>query len=126
MGTFAVQVEVGALSNTNSVTVEALVDTGATHSVFPSNVLRRLGLEPVDTKKFSLADERKVELGIGQARLRIGKQEWIVLVIFGPDDAEPIIGATTLETFGFAADPVGKQLVPVDGLLKYFSIQCAR
>ncbi len=118
MGTFAVQVEVGALSNTNSVTVEALVDTGATHSVFPSNMLRQLGLEPVDTKKFSLADERKVELGIGQVRLRMGGQEWIVLVIFGPDDTGPLIGATTLETFGFAVDPIGKRLIPVDGLLK--------
>jgi clan AA aspartic protease len=116
--TFSIPIEVGTITNGQHVGVEALVDTGATHSVFPASLLRKVGIQPVATMRFMLADERKVEYPVGQAAVRIADRSWIVSVVFGPDDATPILGATTLETFGLAVDPVGKQLVPVDGLLK--------
>jgi len=40
------------------------------------------------------------------------------LVIFGPDDAEPLLGATTLQLFNMAVDTAGERLFSVPGLLK--------
>lgn len=118
MGVFSIHIEVGALSSSRSFEVDALVDTGATHTVLPSARLKGIGVETIDTLRFSLADESKVSYELGQARIKIGGKERIVLVVFGPDDAMPLLGATTLENFNVAVDPIGKQLVPVDGLLK--------
>jgi clan AA aspartic protease len=118
MGTSGISVEVAAITNGQSTVVEALVDTGATHSVFPSGLLERLGVRPSASMRFTLADERSIEYPVGQAAVKIGDRRWIVSVVFGSNEASPIIGATTLETFGLAVDPIRKQLVPVDGLLK--------
>jgi clan AA aspartic protease len=118
MGTFGISVEVAAITNGQSTAVEALVDTGATHSVFPAALLERLGVRPSASMRFTLAGERRVEYPVGQAAVKIGERRWIVSVVFGPNDATPIVGATTLETFGLAVDPVRKRLIPVDGLLK--------
>ncbi len=118
MGVFSIHIEVGALSSSHSFDVDALVDTGATHTVLSSARLKNIGVEPIDTLRFSLADESKVSYELGQARIKIDGKERIVLVVFGPDDAMPLLGATTLENFNVAVDPIGKQLIPVDGLLK--------
>ena len=55
---------------------------------------------------------------VGQVRLQLGGRERIVLVVFGEADASALIGATTLELFNLAIDPVGKRLIPVVGLMK--------
>jgi hypothetical protein len=39
------------------------------------------------------------------------------MVVFGNEDAQPILGADTLEGLGFAVDPFGRRVVPVPGLL---------
>jgi clan AA aspartic protease len=100
MGTFGISVEVAAITNGQSTVVEALVDMGATHSVFSAALLNQLGVNPTSSKRFTLADERKVEYEVGQAAVRIGNEQWIVPVIVGPNDDAAILGATTLETFG--------------------------
>ncbi len=48
MGTFSVQIQVGDLVGQRFVEVEALVDTGASDTVLPQDVLRGLGITPVD------------------------------------------------------------------------------
>jgi predicted aspartyl protease len=45
-------------------------------------------------------------------------QELIVLVVFAPEGMDPLLGATALETFGLAVDPINLRLVPVPALLK--------
>jgi hypothetical protein len=45
-----------------------------------------------------------------------GRQER-TLVVFGDDDAEPLLGAFTLEALRLAPDPVGRRLVPVPARL---------
>ena len=54
----------------------------------------------------------------GQARLCLDDRELIAVVVFVPEDAAPLIGATTLDLFGLGVDPVSQQLVPVNALLK--------
>ena len=118
MGTFTVSLQVGDLEGRQYVEVEALVDTGATHTMVPSQVLTQLGLEAVEQVSFQLADDRVVDYDVGEARIRIDGRERTTLVVFGPEETEPLLGATTLQLFNLAVDPVQERLIPVPGLLK--------
>jgi clan AA aspartic protease len=118
MGTFSVDIEVGSVSSGRFVKAAALVDTSATHTLLPGSVLRALGISAIDRVPFELADQRTVEYEVGEARLRVNGRERTTLVVFGPDDAAPLLGATTLELFNLAVDPFRQRLVPVRGLLR--------
>lgn len=128
MGTFSVEIEVGSAASSRFVKARVLVDTGATHTLLPKSVLLELAVKPVDRVPFSrltgfptaeeLADQRTVDYEVGEARLRLNGRERTTLVVFGPEDAAQLLGATTLELFNLAVDPVRQQLVPVHGLLK--------
>ena len=118
MGTFSVPIQVGDLSGQQFVEVETLVDTGASDTTLPENMLTQLGVQPMARRSFRLADERLVEYPVGQARVWLDGDEFIVLVVFAPEGIVPLLGATTLETFSLGVDPKGQRLVPVPGLLK--------
>jgi clan AA aspartic protease len=124
MGTFTVSVEVGDMRGRRFVRVEALVDTGASHSVLPRPVLEGLGVAPVHRVPFRLADERRVEYDVGPALVRLSGLEMPAMGVFGGPDATPLLGATTLELFNLGVDPVGQRLVPVEGLLMPAVQQC--
>jgi clan AA aspartic protease len=117
MGTFSVDVEVGDPAGREFVVVNALVDTGATYSTVPGSLLRRLGVEPRATRRFSLADGRVARLPMGATTMRLVGEEWSVPVIFAPEDARPLLGTTALEAFSLMADPDEGRLVPNDALL---------
>lgn len=118
MGTFSVEIAVGDLSGDRFQSVEALVDTGSSDTAIPENVLRDLGVVPTGQRRFRLADESLVTYPIAQARVRLSGQDFVVLVVFTPEGTMPLLGASTLETFGLAADPVGRGLIEVPGLMK--------
>jgi len=118
MGTFSVEIEVGDLGGAPFRRVEALVDTGSSDTAIPEDVLKGLGINPTGTRQFRLADESLVTYPIGQARVRLRGQELVVLVAFTPKGTMPLLGATTLETFGLGVDPVGRELMEVPGLMK--------
>lgn len=118
MGTFSVTIEVAGPEAGRYLAVESLVDMGATHTLLPRDLLIKLGVRPIERLPFQLADDRTIEYEIGEARLRLDGRERTTLVIFGPEGAAPLLGATTLELFNMAVDPVRQRLVPVPGLLK--------
>ena len=90
--------------------------------MLPRNLLTTLGVVVIEQVAFQLADERTVEYNVGEARIRLDGGERTTLVIFGPDDAEPLLGATTLQLFNMAVDTIGERLFSVPGLLKHFSL----
>ena len=114
MGTFRVQIEVGAPDRQRFEPVEALVDAGATYTVLPRRMLEDLEVVPYRCATFVLADGRQVERNLGRAWIRLGAQEEYSLVVFGED---ALLGAVTLEEFLLAPDPVAQRLVPVPGLI---------
>ena len=118
MGTFSVSIQVGDLAGQRFVDVEALVDTGATYTVLPKELLDQLGIAQEGQRRFELGDDRIVEYPIGYARLRLDGDQTIVLVVFGPEGIDPLIGATALEHLSLAVDPVHGRLIPVPALLK--------
>ena len=118
MGTFTVSIQASNLAGQQFLELEALVDTGATYTALPANVLSQMGVEQEDIRRFELADNQIVEYPVGQIRVRLDGRELITLAVFAPVDTTPLLGATTLETFGLGVDPVGQKLIPVTALLK--------
>src|SRR5262249_40817398 len=100
--------------------VEALVDTGASYSWLPADVLRELGIEPLRSFGFHLADGQRIERDMGELPVRYADTQIHTLVIFGDEGSEPLLGAYTLEGLGLAVAPLNRRLVPMTGWLTSF------
>ena len=116
MGTFSVGIEVGDPTESRFETVDALVDTGASHTWVPRDVLERLGVEPHTRWEFETADGRVIERDVAETRVRYNGQTHTTFVVFGDVGSQPLLGAYTLEGFLLAPDPVNRRLVRVRGL----------
>ena len=115
MGTFSVMVGVGSPNGGDQVEIEALVDTGASDSMFPASLLENLRLEPRSRVDYTLADGTEVRFGRGQAVINIDGRDGICPVIFGPEgDDNCLIGGTTLQILMFSVDPVNEALAPTN------------
>jgi predicted aspartyl protease len=111
VGIFRVAIRVGNPGGGDPVLIpEALVDTGASHSMLPESLLASLHLEPRDRITVTLADGARKEMGYGMARFFILDRDWDCPVLFGPEN-KYLVGATTLETFDLMVDPVDRRLV---------------
>lgn len=92
--------------------IEFLVDTGATYTVLPPEVVERLGLETWMDRRMRLASG---ELGIyrlGDVRLQLDGEEHTTTFAAGPAGCRALFGAFTLELFWLAVDPVRQRLMP--------------
>lgn len=87
-----------------------LVDTGAVDCLVPARHLRALGLKPRGQRVYALADGTEVELDVTVAEVEFMGERVGATVIFGPDDAEPILGVTALESVGIEIDPRSQRL----------------
>ena len=111
MGSIRVAVKVKPFEGSGDVPeTEFLVDTGATDSLVPASVLHRAGALPVGTMAYELADGTVHEFPFGLARLEFMGEVTAGRVIFGPDDAEPLLGVTALESVGITIDPANRTL----------------
>ena len=117
MGTFYWPMEVSSGDGSRCETVDALVDTGASHTVSPASMLRRLGVIPYRTVLHRIADGNRIPREIGETKLRVNGLEATRIVAFGDDDFPPLMGADTLQGILLAVDPVEERLVPTDALL---------
>jgi len=117
VGHFHVTVQVGSRGGDRFAPLDALVDTGATYTWVPHDVLDAVGVVPDEERPFLLADGREVRYPVGWAQIRIGGREQPTIGVFGAPGSEPILGVVTLEEFLLAADPVHSELIPVPGLL---------
>ena len=117
MGTFQVEMGVGDPQGLRFEYVNALVDSGSTYNILPASLLRSLDVAVQRSGTFRLADGRLVQRELGQTWIQINEEAYVAPVIFGNDDAQPLLGAVTLEIFLLAIDPVQMQLVPVNGLM---------
>ena len=97
--------------------IELLVDSGAIYSVVPRPVLERLGIKPVATEEFKIADGTKVCRRKGIALYRYGNRTGGADVIFGEDGDGQLLGAFTLEALGLLLDPLRRELKPLPMVL---------
>ena len=112
MGTFRKRIEIGNPDGGDSMEVDATVDTGAAHSLFPASLLTGLRIEPVTNRQFRFADGNATNLDVGLALITIDAEQWPCPVLFSPVETQFLLGATTLEIFDLMVDPVEQQLIP--------------
>ena len=87
-----------------------LVDTGATDSLAPAAELRKIGVQPVGTTVYELADGTIQEYPFGLVEIAFMGEITAGRVIFGPDNAAPLLGVTALESVGITVDPANRTL----------------
>jgi predicted aspartyl protease len=116
LGTFSYPIEVFSPDGLRSETVNATVDTGASFTCLPGNLLRELGITPTRKVLSELADGSMVEEQIGRAMVRVEGMEEITIVLFAGESAPALLGAYTLEGLLLAVDPVAKRLVPTHAI----------
>lgn len=89
---------------------EFLVDSGATYTVVPKEILKKLGIKPQREEKFSLADGRIIKRKVGNALYEFKGIEAAAPVLFGEKDDSLILGMFTLEALGLTLDPLKRKL----------------
>lgn len=89
---------------------EFLVDTGAIESLVPRQYLEAIGVEPIGSRTYEMADGRRLLLDIGLAELEFMDETVGTTVVFLDDDVEPLLGLTALESAGIEVDPRNQQL----------------
>lgn len=87
-----------------------LVDTGATDSLAPAAELAKVGVKPVGRTAYELANGTVEEYPFGLVEIMLMGEITAGRVIFGPDDAEPLLGVTALESVGITVDPANRTL----------------
>ena len=111
MGLTHVTVKLRSLGSSNgSYEADFLVDTGATDSLAPAAELNKIGVQPVDRTVYELANGVVVEDPFGLVEITFMGEVTAGRVIFGPDNAEPLLGVTALESVGVTIDPASRTL----------------
>ncbi|MEO0107703.1 MAG: hypothetical protein ABIK62_00830 [candidate division WOR-3 bacterium] len=116
MGMFKKRVKVSNIKDPGKCFEDEFwVDTGALYSFVPEDRLELIGVEPLARRNLILADGRQDARLFGFANFEIEGLEGIIPcpVIFAPRGALLLLGATALENFGVAADPIQKDLRPI-------------
>jgi clan AA aspartic protease len=89
---------------------EFLVDIGATDCLIPAKHLRAIGIEPRSKRVYELADGSERAFDVGVAVIEFMGEVAGGLVLFGNDNAEPLLGVTALESVGIEVDPKNQRL----------------
>ena len=118
VGLTVLKVKVGNPAKPKITTeMEFLVDSGAIYSVVPAAVLKKLGIKPVATQEFRLADGTAIKRRKGIALFRYKDMIGGADVIFGEKGDSLLLGAFTLEALGLALDPLRRELKPLPMIL---------
>lgn len=122
MGIFYADILIGNVNGGDMLPVSALVDTGASDSAFPSDLLEALQIQPTgDPVLYYLADGSALECQRGEARLSVTLPSGRVAagtcpVAFWPDESGQCIGATTLQVLALVVDAANEELAAASGL----------
>ena len=120
MGLTYVTVVLKAAGGRKKYEANFLVDRGATDSLVPAAQLRKIGVKPAGKTAYELADGSLEEYQFGLVEISFMGEVTAGRVIFGPDDAEPLLGVTALESVGIAVDTANRTLKRVPAIpLKY-------
>jgi clan AA aspartic protease len=102
------------LSWKRAARVRVLVDTGATHSVLPSDLADRLGVvrspRPI---RVELADGSHRFMRVGAVLVRLLGREAGDTALIARRGAEPVLGVEALEALGLTVDPRSRKLKPM-------------
>ena len=96
-----------------SVEIEAVIDTGATMSVLPVDLIQELGLEKIDEVNVRYADNsvRRKEV-YGWIILEIAGRKAVFDVLAENEGAQPLIGQIVLERLDLIIEPTTRKVIP--------------
>lgn len=117
MGTFTMKIDIGDPQRDRWIPMDALVETGASISSAAASVLYELGVTPLIKQNFRSGQGDVRSMDVGQTWIRVEDREVITLVLFNEENSQPLLGALALEGVFMGVDPVGKRLLPVEGLM---------
>src|ERR1043166_10317389 len=100
MDLFRVTVHLAGAAGERSASMEALVDTGASYSWIPRDVLEGLGVRPDEERVFVLADGRGVRYPMAWVRVRLDERTQATLVVCGGSGTGPPLRRVTPGGFG--------------------------
>lgn len=111
MGLTYVTVALKAMPDTGQVyQAEFLVDTGAIDCVAPAKELEKIGVERAGNAAYELADGSRMNFDFGLVRIELMDRITAGRVVFGPDDADPILGVTALESAALRVNPAANKV----------------
>jgi clan AA aspartic protease len=116
MGLTHIAVRVRNRDSQQTFSATFLVDTGSTDSMVPAGELKRIGITPIAKKTYELASGELEQFDISYAEFSFLGESIVGRVIFGPDNAEPILGVIALESIGVIVDPVNQTLKKLPAL----------
>ena len=116
MGTFRITVAIADPLGQHFEAVEMLVDTGATFTKAPRDLLERPGVPVERFYTAELADGSRVERTRGRTVIRLEGREFPPSVTLGEDGEQNLLGAMALEDAMLAVDPHSGRPIPVDAL----------
>lgn len=113
MGIFSTHIQVAnPEAKAQSRELELVVDTGATLTKLPEDLLQELGIQAQFSVPAVTSDGREVMRRIGLAWIGLNGRSGTVPVAFGSRGEQVLFGATTLEILGLMVDPVERKLIP--------------
>jgi clan AA aspartic protease len=104
-------------SRGKEISVNFLIDSGATYTLLPQKVWKALHLKAKRKVTFSLADGTPVERDISECYIRLPQGEGHSPVILGQDNDTALLGVVTLEILGLVLNPFNRTLQPMKMLL---------
>ena len=111
VGTFSVDFIIRNRNDGRQRSLNGVVDTGASYTVIPADILDELGIARAEVELFSLADGSVQELAIGRAEMQLEGRTRDVYVVFGTSREKILLGAMSLEAFALAADAKNHRLI---------------
>mgnify|MGYP000386116150 CR=1 FL=1 len=113
MGETIVKIRVFNLTSTKSAEISVLVDTGATYTALPQQVLDELGIPKAGKVNIEFANGVVEEREIGNALIEVEGIRRATPVLFAREKDAYVLGLVTLEAYGLTVDPVTKKLIPL-------------
>jgi len=113
VGFLRVQVQLAnPLDPAREGSLDVVVDTGALFSFAPAEFLSGLGIQPIERATFQLADGRRIERPVGEARFFYNGKQGVSKVAFGEPGDATVMGVLALESLGLEVDPMRRELRP--------------
>ena len=114
MSTFNVDLTVANLNLPDrNRRVSAMVDTGATYTTLPLEIVEDLGCRTVGSRQVVLADGREEEWPMTYVWVTLDGRDGPTFCLIGPHGGPALLGAVTLEEFALGVDPIAKRLIPI-------------
>ena len=72
--------------------------------------MKSIGLQPEGKRSYELADGSKIQFDVAVGRVEFMGDFVGSTILFGDDDAEPLLGVTALESMGVEVDSLNQTL----------------